>query len=487
MTLPVNKPSMPRPKNIVNRPDVDITIPQSMAYAAPIPGMYFFYVPMWSILPGVYGKYFGLSLTSISAVVLFIRLFDGIIDTTIGYVSDRHRATGGSRKSWVVIGSLGSLVACYFLFKPPNPVTTSYYLGWSLAYFLALTVSDIPHLTWGSELTMDYQRRARVFSVRSILSNVGNIVFYTLPLLPIYASNDFTPQFLQDSTYVGAAMVMAGVIWMLLDAPAGMPTRIVHGDSLRAFLQCIYRNKPLLLYICAFGCEGLCYGMWFGLQYIYVESYLELGNKVAVMLLIGTAVATVSTPLWLKIIRRSSKSSAWAMGISIFIVQLLGTLLISPQSNWWIECFLIVLANICFSCRDVAGLAILGDVADYGKLKFQRDRGATYFGLNTLIFKFGLGVGGGLSLGIAGLFGFSPSETTHSSEAVFGLKLGFVVLPICFALGALLFILRTPLNPRRHRIIKRRIERRLSANDGVQSGARLEAPPVRAVASTQID
>lgn len=42
-----------------------------IAYAAPVTGGYFFYIPMWSILPGIYAKYFGLPLTSIAAVVLF--------------------------------------------------------------------------------------------------------------------------------------------------------------------------------------------------------------------------------------------------------------------------------------------------------------------------------------------------------------------------------------------------------------------------------
>lgn len=115
-----------------------------LAYAAPVTGGFFFYILMWSILPGIYAN-FGLSLTSIAAVVLFIRIFDGVIDTTIGYLSDWHRSRGGSRKPWVVVGSLGVIVACYFLFQPLQPVTTAYYLIWSMINFLAFTLADIPH------------------------------------------------------------------------------------------------------------------------------------------------------------------------------------------------------------------------------------------------------------------------------------------------------------------------------------------------------
>src|SRR5262249_18791556 len=102
-----------------------------------------------------------------------------------------------------------------------------------------------------------------------------------------------------------------------------------------------------------------------------------------------------------------------------------------------------------------------GDIVDYGKLKFRKDRGATYFGFNTLIFKIGLGVGGGLALAIAGRFGFDPASAAHSDRSIQGLHLGFLVLPLVFAALALFFIHRTPITPQRHRIIQRRLESQL--------------------------
>jgi Na+/melibiose symporter-like transporter len=434
---------------------------RAIAYAAPVAGGYFFYIPMWSILPGIYAKYFGLSLTSIAAVVLFIRLFDGVIDTTIGYLSDLHRTAGGSRKPWVIVGSLGTIVSCYFLFQPPQPTTTAYYLAWSMAYFLVFTIAEIPHLTWGSELTLDYQQRAQVFGVRYMVSRLGIIAFYALPLLPMYATTDYTPEVLQDAVYIGAFLTAVGLVWAILAAPAGIAAKTVREDSWRLFIQSLISNRPLLLYLAAFGCLGIAGGMWYGLIFFYLDSYLGVGGKVAMMFFLATVIAALSTPLWLKLIHKTSKSTVWVVGVLLFAVQLIASLLISPGAAWWIPFLLIIVANLFFSCHDVAALSILGDIVDYGKLKFHKDRGATYFGFNTLIFKVGLGVGGGLSLGIAGLFGFDPASAVHSGASILGLKLGFVVLPLVFALVGVVFILRTPIDQRRHRIIQRRIESRL--------------------------
>jgi len=439
-----------------------VTIGSSIAYAAPSAGSYFFYIAMWSIVPGVYGEYFGLPLTSIAAVVLIIRLFDGVIDISIGYLSDWRRSLGGSRKPWVLAGGIGSVIACYFLFVPPMPVRTAYYLAWSMAYFLAFTIAEIPHLTWGSELTMDYRRRARVFGIRNAVARTGICVFYALPLLGGASSAKYTPQVLQSGIHVGALLTAIGLIWALAAAPAGVPPKIAPGDNWRLLLRSLTHNKPLLLYFAAFGCIGLSVGMWSALLFFYLDSYLGLGERVAVMLLVASVVAGAATPLCLTLIHRTSKSTAWAVGVLVFLIQLIGMLFLAPGGAWWLAFGLVIFAHMCFCCHDIAALSILGDIIDYGNLKFHRDRGATYFGLNTLIFKFGIGIGGGMGLGIAGLLGFNPAQHIHSSASILGLKLGFIVLPACFALLGLLMILRTPITRRRHLVIQRRLEARVA-------------------------
>jgi GPH family glycoside/pentoside/hexuronide:cation symporter len=437
------------------------TLPEIVAYAAPMIGSGFLYIPMFSILPGVYAKYFGLPLTSIAASVLFIRLFDGFLDTSVGYLSDWHHSAGGSRRPWVITGGLISVASCYFLFVPAVPVTISYYLSVSLAYFLGVAVSDIPHTTWGNDLTMDYQGRAHVFGVRTLMQRIGIAVFYGLPLWPGYLSTAYTPQVLQDAVVVGGFMAILGLGWAFAAAPVGISYQIPMKDRQDSLLYSLIGNKPLLLYVIAYGCGGLCYGMWFGVLYFYLDSYLGLGAKAAMMFLSGTIVATVSTPFLVRFICRTSKSTAWATCVLVFVGQLIASWFLRPGSGWCIPLILVVIANICFSCHDISTNSILGDIIDYGKLKFNSDRGATYVAINTLTFKVGLGIGAGISIGIAGLSGFTAAHETNSAGAILGMKTGFVILPACLAFVSLLFIVNTPINKRRHRIIRRRIEWRL--------------------------
>lgn len=452
------------------RPD-SVSIYRSLAYGAPIAGTWFFYIPMWSILPGMYAKYFGLNLTAIAAVVFSIRLFDGVVDTTIGYLSDWHRSRGGSRKTWVFAGCIATIIACYRLFIPPQHTTTLYYLTWSIAFFMAFTFAEIPHITWGSELTMEYQQRTLVFGVRNIMTRVGIVAFYALPLLPLYPSSEYTPEILRDAVYVGTFMTVVGLAFAIFAAPAGMPSKMARRDSLRLLIRSFTANKPLLLYFTSFACMGLAGGMWFGLVYFYLDGYLHLGGRIALMFLVGYAVGALFTPWCLKLIHRTSKSTAWAMGIGLFLAQMAGMAFLTPQSPEWIPFLLIIIVNIYFCCNDTAAMSIIADIVDYGKLKFKKDRGATYFAINILVFKFGLGIGGGLALAVVGWFGFSPAAAAQSEIAVMGLKLAFTVLPAFFAVIGLTLVLRTPIDRRRHGIIQRRLEsQQLRQNIATQNG-----------------
>lgn len=431
---------------------------QMIAYAAPMVGSYFFYNPMWAILPGIYVKYFGLELSSVAAVVLFIRLFDGVTDPTIGYLADRHRIRQGSRKPWVIAGSIGVVVSCYFLFIPPGPVTTGYYLCWSLLYFLALTLSDIPHWAWGSEITMDYNGRARVYSIRNIVSTLGYLAFSALPLLPLYSTGEYTPEVLADAVYIGAVLTFFGLIWCYKQAPDGVVSSVqCEKDSFYLLWESLIHNQPLLIYFSGYLCFGLGLGMWTGLLFIYLDTYLGIGDRLALILTVATFAGVLSTPLWLKLIERTSKHFTWALGVGCFFLQLLFSSLVSTNASWLLTLMLVTIAYIGFACHNVAAISTLGDIIDFAQLKFRRNRGATYVAFNNVFYKWGLGMGSGVSMGIAGLMGFDPNVTTNSESAILGLKIGYIYLPALFSLLGALLILATPITRKRHKVIERRL------------------------------
>lgn len=445
----------------------DVSLLGTMAFASGAWGFNFFYNPMWSILPGLYSKYFGLSLASVAMVVLATRIFDGVLDTTIGFVSDWHRSTGGSRKTWVVVGSIGSVVACHFLFSPPADVSTQYYLSWSLAYFAAYSIAVIPHMAWGSELTLNYQARAKVSAISNVVNSVGVFAFYALPFLVASASREYTPEVLQDGIYVGGTLTCVGLLTMIFLAPPGLAAPSPRQESKTLLINSIVANKPLLLYMVASVSIGIAVGMWFGLVYLYLDSYLHLGYLVSAMFLTGVAVEMLAAPFWLRLIAITDKTTTWIVSLCLFSIQLICSWFLEPGDSGAIPFVLYLIASLFFCGHNIAGVSILGDIADYGKLKFRRDRSATYFGFNALIGKAAIGIGGGISLSIGSLFGVDPTKASQNAEGVVGLKIGFSILPMVFLLIGLAIILRFSLDRRRQGIIERRLRGRLDRADRI--------------------
>ena len=429
-----------------------------IAYALPLFALNFSVAPIMSILQGIYAKYYGLELTAIASVLLIARIFDGVTDPLIGYFSDRAR----SRKPMVLAGGGLFVISAFFLFSPPENVSVVYFLFWYLAFYLSLTLFDIPHLSWGSELAPGYDERSRLYTLRAGFLIVGQSVFYMLPYLPMLPGNEFTPDTLRLAVFMSAALTLISLSWMARAVPTGISPENTRKsqENMLSMLRAIYRNKPLLIFVAAQSLSGLGMGMWIGLLFIYLDSYLQLGEGAAVFFLLGNICSFASLALWLRYANHAGKPMAWATSIVVFAVLIAIMGLLTPGVGFWIPLTLICGIYVASGCAHVVAPSILADTIDYGKLKFGGERAGTYFSFYTLLGKLNGGLGVGAALAIAGLYQYNPALTEHSKESIFGLKLGFAGVPVILILASLIFIRLTPITKKRHELIQRRLTAR---------------------------
>ena len=192
-----------------------------ISFCLPTMALSILVAPATSVLPGVYAKYFGLSLTTVAFAVLIARLLDAITDPLIGYLSDRSIRRGGSRKAWVIFGGIASLAAGWCLYAPIAQPTFAYFLVSYVVFYVAMTSMDIPHNAWASELAHDYQDRTRIFGFKGILGTLGQLSFYAIPFLPILASREFTPEALRLGVMLAAVAMLPSLLWAARVVPKG--------------------------------------------------------------------------------------------------------------------------------------------------------------------------------------------------------------------------------------------------------------------------
>lgn len=442
-----------------------VSLLQGLAYASPLFCSAFLVVPATSVLLGIYAKYFGLTLATISMVVLIARIFDVITDPLIGHLSDRYRVRKGTRKPFVFIGCVGLIISSYFLFMPPKEVSTGYFLVWFLAFYLAATLIEIPHIAWGSELVSDYQEKNKIFSLRSSFIYAGVTIFSCIPFLPLFDTTEFTPETLKWTVLVIAIIMVPSLYACISKAPNGVVVAQKEKESIRLLCTSLISNRPLLIVLGAVFLIAIGFGMFIGLVFSVADSYLGLGDKLPLLALLTNAIALAFLPVWYRLANYLAKKLVFGLGVLLIGIGLLGLQMLQPGESAFLQ-FLVLntLQNIGWVSVGVFGPSLLSDTVGYGIWKFGTDHSGFYFAFYSLLNKAGLGLGAALGLAVAGWHGFDPTVQVHGEESLRGMYLAISYIPTLLVLVAGMLVIMIPINARRYRIIQQRLASRIQRN-----------------------
>ena len=446
---------------------------QGLAYALPVMPIYFLFAPL-VLLQGMYAKYFGVPLSSIAMVLLISRFFDAISDPVIGYLSDKYHDRYGSRKPLIVLGGILFILSSWFLYVPPSNVSEFYFLGWFLAFYLAYTLFEIPHLAWGGELVDTAEDKNKIYGLRSASFFLGGLFFYAVPLLPWFDSNEFTPETLKRSVFV-VGILMIPTLYIAITKVPNSNWSLLKGRTPKvqrtakrpwAILNELVSNHPLLILTISHIFTGISSSMCYTLLFFFVDAYLGLGPYFALVFTISFGISIVGLILWYKLAICWGKKVSWAIGMASVFVGMVTIGLLSPYGAGWLELLVcMTLISGGFGAFNILVPSLLSDIIDYGHWKYGSDHGAVYFSLYTFINKTIGALGGALSLTILSWYDFDPTSTSHSNEAIFGLCLAVAWIPAVMILISIFFISKISSTSHRHAIIRRRLDGRLNRNN----------------------
>lgn len=450
------------------------------AYAAPHMTTVWLIAPI-GIVQGIYAKHYGISLTAIAAVLFAARLFDAVTDPLVGYLTDRFHKRFHTRKPIILVGGVLFIISGYFVYVPPAQVSTDYLLIWLLAIYLAWTLFEVPHLAWASELAPSGTDKTKIFCYRHVADYMGVAFFYCIPLLPFFATSEITPVTLKISVII-ASISMLLLLFLSLKTVPDNPDYLQRKPSVgfasmgkvnlsrsqqcdlpatRIIYQSLIKNRPLAILLAGYVLIGLANGMWFGLIYIFVDAYLGMGNQFSQMFLLAYLIGMMATPGWSKVALTIGKKKAWAIAVALMILSFIYTgTLERGQVEFFDLLFLKVLQTLGFACVGVVVPALLSEIADYCELKSGQVTSATLFSLYIFSAKASQSVAIALGLAIAGWYGFDVVAEVHSQSSVRGLMMAISWIPIALSCIALFFILWTPIDARRHEIVRHRLDLR---------------------------
>jgi GPH family glycoside/pentoside/hexuronide:cation symporter len=433
------------------------------AYAAPAFSQTLIHGPTGSVIQGVYAKYFGIPLHSIAVVLLVTSLFDATVNPLAGYLSDRYCASGGSRKPWLLGGSLVSIVACWFLYAPTGSVTVAYFLTWLLITYASWATAEVPYAAWMAEVTSDYDERTRLATWRGVAMYGGAMAFAAIPYLPFLPTSEFTPASLRWTAILAAIALPTFATIAVLTVPAGAAA--VESGTARNVWRGVFTNRPLLLFALMFFLYHAASGISTGMIFFYLDSHLHQGPFMAGLLLLSLPLGALAVPGWGFLCRRYGKQRAWAAGAAggALATLLFATVPAGPSGTAWLVCVQ-VLVILVYAGFPVAAPAVLADVIDYGRLRFGVDYGGTYFAVYNIMYKAVPGIGAAAGIALVELGGFDPRLAQQSPAATLVLLATFCALPALLLAIVAPLLWYFPINARRQRIIVARLKRRDERN-----------------------
>jgi len=442
----------------------------ALAYAAPTLGLALLLGPL-GLLPVIYAKYFGLALTSIATILLIGRMFDAITDPLIAHYSDQYQRRYGTRKPFILVGGIGMCITAYCLCVPIAEVSLLYFGFFYLVFYLFSTLYNIPMAAWAIEVTNDPKERTLLFSVLIFISKVGGLLFYIVPFLPIFASTEFTPETIKVSAIIGIAILVPTLLLALIKVPNG--PALIHAEDTPAepsfqknlieFYHSAKHNKPFLLYLGAMFFFAMGLGMFGGLFFLFVDSFLGQGDKFASLGIMGMIFSLAITPLCYQLAIRIGKRKTWMISCGVLLVGVFYSGLVDPGSASFTA--LLIIQGIFILSGSFSGVvspAIYADILDYGSLRDTTDRKAMYVAITGFFIKAEVALAASLGLWLAGWFGFDATATEQTEQSTFAIRLAMSWVPLVIVSLSLFFIWLMPLNERRTAIVARRLNQRIT-------------------------
>jgi Na+/melibiose symporter-like transporter len=417
--------------------------------------------PVYAILPTYYAANTAVTLAQIGTIAAFSRIIDALNDPVMGHLSDRTRTRFGSRKPWVVGAILFTAIAVFQLFSPPKDATWLYFLVWSQVLYTGFTMFEVPRSAWSSEITRDYNERARIGLYVGGFNIAGSLFFYAVPIVSglLGGHSRIDGGTLQLITMVYLLLMPLGIAVSVWLVPTG--AKVEHKQArIRDVLGTIRRSRPAQWFYSASILWGLGQGVVVGCSFLFYTEYMRLPGHYAIIMVVLFVTEILSLPLWARILPRFDRHRVWAFCIGA--TALIGPfILLVPRGEAAllpVLCFVVVRGFLTAPTNFLPG-AVLGDVIDHDILKSGSNKAGNLFAVHMVLVKIAMATGGAVAFNVLDAMGYRVGAA-NSTSAQTGLLVTYFLIPAIFHIAMALVAWRFPIARREQRIIQARIAQR---------------------------
>jgi len=418
------------------------------------------FIALQIFVPTFYAESTGLSLTSIGIILLVARLFDTVTDPIVGYMSDRTPTAFQRRKLFVVIATPLIAISTFYLFNPPDNAGSTYLLLWTIAIYIAGTLSIVPLGAWGAELSSDYNTRSSIAGIRVAFGLVGSLAALMFAVVLSGEDSAQLGRTLSGITWLVIITLMAATIVAALLVPDNKDTQLPD-NTLKAAWELVSQPTPFRQLLGSFFLNAVGNAIPASLFILFVTHVIDAPDQVGRMLFLYFVCSALSVPVWVALSKKIGKHQTWTVAILLAAAFFIWTPFLN-ENSLGLFYLIVVVTGFATGADLVLPAAINGDLIEWDELQTGYKRPGLFFALWGTATKLSFALAIGIAFPLLDVFGFSATGA-NDGNAIQGLAILYGVPCIAFKLSALYLMRGYPITEKKHGEIRAQLEARAQA------------------------
>jgi len=432
-----------------------------------------------------YSRVIGLDPLLASLAIGAALIVDSITDPLMGTISDRTNTKLGRRHPYMLVSFIPVSIFYILLFtpKPDWDITQNQLFWWMFvcASFtrIGMTLFEVPHRSFGAEITKDYVERTKLFSWREMFAWVAgisnaflayNIFFRSTPEYPYGQLNpeSYFPLALTGAIFMVLSLLYSSITTTNKIENLSKWTEAVTLKQIIKELKIAISNKSFILFFLGSLTLSISWGLLNSLTlFINTDFWGLKGSQIGIFLYIYFGAAFLAfyiTPKFVAIIGKRNFVLLCVLGVALsapiaFISYNLG---LTPEKGTTTLVLFLCVPLIFVSTLSIAGNmardAMIGDIADEVDLQSGKRQEGVLYSAVSFVQKVNTAIGsltGGLTLWVLNITAETPTyDQAYSLFFVQG-----VIGPILLIIPILFFYFYS-LDKKRHSEILRQLKER---------------------------
>ncbi|MBX2880040.1 MAG: MFS transporter [Granulosicoccus sp.] len=423
------------------------------------------FIAMQVIVPTYYAQSTTLSLSLIGGLILFARLCDTVTDPIVGYWSDHSSISLGRRKAFVLVASPLIGLSVWYLFNPPADAGAGYLLVWTIAIYVAGTLSIVPASAWAAELSSDYNQRSLVTGVRVAFGLAGTLTALLVPAMLADGDTQNLGATLRTITFLVLISLVGSTLWAVLSVPDNSRTTLPP-DSINAAWQLMKTHNPFRQLLVSFLLNAVANAIPATLFLMFVTNVLDAPGKAGIFLFLYFICAAAAVPMWVALSKRFGKHQTWSFAMILACLFFVWTPFLDANTVFWF--YVIVAATGIATGADLAlPSSINADVIEWDALETGYRRPGLFFALWGTASKLSYALAIGIAFPLLDLAGFTATGE-NTPGALLWLAILYGGPCILFKIAAIYTMRKYPITQEVHAQILQQLEAKgLSENSSL--------------------